>query len=81
VTQQAEDLFELIERGELCWPRDPAEITRATFTVKFRRQSRPRRLTIVPCNRALYSRDEDSPILERWLMAREIIQPITVLRA
>lgn len=76
VIQQAEDLFSLIEHGELCWPRDVAEITSATFTVKFSRQSRARRVTIVPCNRALYSRDEDSPILERWMAARGLIQPL-----
>lgn len=81
VIQQADDLFALIEQGEVCWPQDVTEITRATFTVKFWRQSRARRVTIVPCNRALYSRDEDSPILERWMMAREIIQPATVLEA
>jgi hypothetical protein len=79
--QQADDLFALIEQGELCWPQDVTEITRATFTVKFWRQSRARRVTIVPCNRALYSRDEDSPILERWMAARQIIQPATVLEA
>jgi hypothetical protein len=79
VTQQADDLFALIEHGELCWPRDVTEITRATFTVKFWRQSRARRVTIVPCNRALYTRDEDSPILERWMAARQLIQPVTVL--
>ena len=79
VIQQAEDLFALIEHGELCWPRDVTEITRATFTVKFWHQSRARRVTIVPCNRALYSRDEDSPILERWMTARQLIQPAMVL--
>jgi hypothetical protein len=78
--QQAEDLFTLIERGEICWPRDLTEITRATFTVKFWKQRRPRQLTIVPCNRALYARDEDGPILERWMAARQIIQPMTVLQ-
>jgi hypothetical protein len=79
VIQQADDLFALIERGELCWPRDVTEITRATFTVKFWRQRRPRRLTIVPCNRALYSRDEDGAILERWMAARGIVQPMQAL--
>lgn len=79
VTQQADDLFALIEHGQFCWPSDLKEITKATFTVKLWRQSRARRVTIVPCNRALYSCDEDSPILERWMTARELIQPATVL--
>jgi hypothetical protein len=81
VVQQADDLFELIERGEVRWPQDPTEITRATFTVKFWRQSRPRQLTIMPCNRALYARDEDSPILERWMAARQIIQEASIVQA
>lgn len=79
VIQQADDLFALIEHGELCWPRDLKEISKATFTVKLRRQSRTRRVTIVPCNRAVYSCDEDGPILERWMVARELILPATVL--
>ena len=81
VIQQADDLFQLFERGELFWPRDLTEVTKATFTVKFWRQKRPRQLTIVPCNRALYARDEDSPILAKWMEAREIILPATVIQA
>lgn len=76
MTQQADDLFALIEHGELSWPRDVREITKATFTVKFWRQNRAQRVTIMPCNRALFSCDEDSPILERWMEARELIQPL-----
>jgi len=81
VIHQADDLFELFERGELHWPRDLTEVAKATFTVKFWRQRRPRQLTIVPCNRALYARDGDSPILAKWMEAREIIQPAIVLQA
>ena len=52
VIQQADDLFALIERGKIRWPRDLTEITRATFTVKFWKEKRPRRLTIMSsaCN-------------------------------
>ena len=32
-------------------------------------QKRPRQLTIVPCNRALYARDDDSPILAKWALS------------
>ncbi len=71
--RKADDVFELIERGDLKWPVSVEEITRATFRVKFRGAKRPRRLTIVPCNKALYGRDSDSGILERWLKARGFI--------
>jgi hypothetical protein len=73
-TERSADLFTLIERGEVRWPRDPSEVTRATFAVKLRGQERPRQLTLVPCNRALYSMDEHSPVLERWLAARRFIR-------
>jgi len=78
VIQRADDLFELFERGEIRWPKDLTEITRATFTVKLWRERRPRRLTIIPCNRALYARDEESPIMGKWMEAREMIRPIVL---
>jgi hypothetical protein len=78
--QQADDIFSLIEGQKIQWPEDINEFTRATFTVKFWRQKKARQVTIVPCNRALYTRDEDSPIFERWLEAREVIRPVTVLQ-
>ncbi len=72
-TEKADDIFELIEGGDLKWPEDVSEITRATFKVKFWKVRRARRLTIVPCNKALYGRESDSGILERWLRARGFI--------
>ena len=72
-TERAEDIFQFIEMGELKWPDRVDEITRATFKVKFWKAKRARRLTIVPCNKALYGRDSDSGILERWLRARGFI--------
>src|SRR5205823_13519657 len=73
VRHKAGDIFELAERGELEWPRKIEEITRATFKVKFRRARRARRLTIVPCNKALYARDSDSGVLEKFLKARGFV--------
>ena len=73
VTRKAEDIFELIERAEVRWPAKIEQITRATFEVKFWQARRPRRLTLVPCNKAQYGRDEDSTVLEQWLAAREFI--------
>src|SRR5205809_275533 len=76
VTQQAEDIFTLIEKDHLQWPEKVDEITKATFTVRLCREKRPRRVTIVPCNRALYSRDEESGMLERWMEARGLVRPV-----
>jgi hypothetical protein len=73
--QQAGDIFTLIEREEIQWPTKMEEITKATFTVKLWGQKRARRMTIVPCNRALYSRDEESWILEKWMEARGLVYP------
>jgi hypothetical protein len=77
VLQQAGDIFALVEQNELQWPKEIEQITRATFTVKFWRQKRPRRVTIVPCNRALYSRNEDAGLLEKWMEARSFIQAVS----
>ncbi len=71
--RKAADIFALIESGRLVWPRNVAEIRRATFAIKFWRAPRPRRLTIMPCNRVVYSREEDSGILEQLLRSRGFI--------
>jgi hypothetical protein len=73
VIQKADDIFTLIERSELSWPGHRGQIVRATFKVKFWRAKKPRRLTIVPCNKALYGCDDDSTLLEQWLEAREFV--------
>ena len=71
---EAEDVFGLVERGELAWPKSPEDFASATFKVKFRGAKSPRRLTIVPCNRVIYGREEDWPFLERLMMARGFIR-------
>jgi len=75
VLRRADDIFELVENEEVRWPGRIEEITRATFEIKFWKTRRPRRLTIVPCNKALYGRDEDSRLLEQWLEARQFLVP------
>ena len=73
--EQADDIFALVEKAKLTWPKEVQDIASATFAVKLWRQKRARRVTIMPSNRAIYSRDEDSGILERWMEAREFIVP------
>src|SRR5258705_122034 len=43
ITHRADDIFELVDRGELEWPKKVEEITRATFKVRFWRTRRSRR--------------------------------------
>jgi hypothetical protein len=71
VTRKANDIFALVERGAIRWPEDVNQITRATFELRFRDTRKSRRLTIIPSNRALYGRDDDSALFEQWLQARQ----------
>ncbi len=77
VIHKADDIFRLVDHDELEWPNRLEHLARATFEVKFRRATRPRQLTIVPCNKALYGRDSDTPLLEQWLQARCFIDERT----
>jgi hypothetical protein len=67
---EADDIFEQIEMGKIRWPGTVEEVTQARFEVRLQRGKRPRRLAIVPCNKALYTRDADSHFLERFVAAR-----------
>ena len=72
--QEAEDIFRLVERGKVKWPDRLEDFASATFQVKFHGAKKPRRLTIVPCNRVIYGREEDWPLLERLMLARGFIK-------
>jgi hypothetical protein len=72
--QEGDDIFGLVERGRVKWPERLEDITSATFQVRFRGARRPRRLTIMPCNRVIYGREEDWPLLERLMLARGFIK-------
>ena len=73
VTRKSDDIFALLENGRVEWPKAPGAITRATFEVKFTEARKARRVTILPSNKALYGRDDDSLLVERWLAARKFI--------
>ena len=73
VAHQARDIFELLERGELQWPQRIEDITRARFAVRFRGARRERSFTIIPSNRVVYSREDDSRLLGKWMVAREFM--------
>ena len=72
--KEADDVFGLVERGQLAWPKSLQDFASATFQVKFRGAKSPRRVTIVPCNRVIYGREEDWPLLERFMAARGFIR-------
>ena len=71
VTRKADDIFALVECGHLRWPEDVSQITRAMFELTFRDARKSRRLTLIPSNKALYGRDDDSVLVEQWLQARQ----------
>ncbi|MBI5386787.1 MAG: hypothetical protein HZA90_19115 [Verrucomicrobia bacterium] len=73
VTRKSDDIFALLEKGRVEWPKPPGAITRATFEIKFTAAKKARRVTILPSNKALYGRDDDSLLVERWLAARKFI--------
>jgi len=69
VTRVSDDIFALIEKEKLSWPSEEC-IKRVTFEIKFADSKKPRRVTLIPSNKAQYGRDDDSVIVERWLAAR-----------
>jgi hypothetical protein len=73
VIRKATDIFKLVETGSLQWPLNVSDIRRATFNVKFWRAPRSRRFTIVPCNRVIFGREEDSALIEKLMAARGFI--------
>jgi hypothetical protein len=73
VTRESEDIFARVENDLFRWPTAPERLARAGFEVKFTSGNRPRRVTIMPPNRALYGRDDDSILVEQWLRARGFI--------
>ncbi|MBF0629353.1 MAG: hypothetical protein HQL91_14150, partial [Magnetococcales bacterium] len=67
--KKATDLFAYFEeKGIAIHPS--SRLVMATFEVKFSNARRPRSLTIYPANHALYTRDEDSTLLEKWMGKR-----------
>nr|CRH06174.1 conserved protein of unknown function [Candidatus Magnetococcus massalia] len=69
---QAKDLFGAFEeRNYTLWPT--MRLVTAQFEVKFSDSSKSRMLVILPSNRAKYTRDDDSNLLEKWMTKRGFI--------
>jgi hypothetical protein len=69
IIRKSEDIFELVANGLIKWPAVD-RIKRAGFEIKFADSTKTRRVTLIPSNKALYARDDDSALVEQWLKAR-----------
>ena len=72
ITHRSEDIFQLVAKGMVTWPA-VVRITRAGFEIKFADAKKARRVTLIPPNKAQYTRDDDSALVEQWLKARGFI--------
>lgn len=70
--RKADDVFGAYKSRNRTFPTKAA-IIKACFRITFSDSDRPRMVTIKPPNEAQYTRDADSLIVERWLMARGFI--------
>jgi hypothetical protein len=68
-TRRADDLFSAMAGRETSFSAN-AKLISAVFTVKFESAKTPRSITIRPKNVAMYTRDEDSVRVEKWLANR-----------
>lgn len=71
-TRKADDIFGQYKARKARFPAK-APIIKACFRVTFSDSDTPRTVTIRPPNEALYLRDADSVIVEKWLKLRGFI--------
>jgi len=70
--RKAEDIFASLKQRNREMPRKPP-IIRASFLIRFTNVKTPRTLTIRVGNVAQYTRDDDSAVVEEWLVKRRFI--------
>jgi hypothetical protein len=70
--RKADDVFTALQNRNDSMP-NKARITRASFLVKFSDYKTPRTVIIRPSNVAEYQHDDDSTVVEDWLMKRGFI--------
>jgi hypothetical protein len=70
---RAEDVFSVFESRKTTIPTKP-RLLRANFQVKFMDSRTPRAVAIRPPNVAQYARDDDSELIEEWLLRRGFIR-------
>jgi hypothetical protein len=69
---KARDVFEAFEERQAAFPEE-VEPLRAKLEVRFVDSKRPRSVTLCPPNVAIFTRDADSIILEKWMQQRGFI--------
>ncbi|MBF0453670.1 MAG: hypothetical protein HQL72_02495 [Magnetococcales bacterium] len=74
-TNKATDLFAAMElANKPVIPMDASPL-RAVFEVKIANSKMSRKITVCPPNVAIYTRGEESPLVEEWLLKRGFIIP------
>jgi hypothetical protein len=73
--RRASDLYAAMRQRHWDFPPD-VPLVRATFLIEFYGSGGRRTVTLEPPNAAHYSRDEDSMLIDQWLLARGFIHPI-----
>ncbi|MBF0178161.1 MAG: hypothetical protein HQL63_15145 [Magnetococcales bacterium] len=68
-TRRARDLLAAFQQRAYSLPKS-ARLSEARFQIKFTASRAPRTLVIRPNNQAMYTRDDDSLILETWMKRR-----------
>ncbi|MBF0629222.1 MAG: hypothetical protein HQL91_13480 [Magnetococcales bacterium] len=71
--RRAQDLLAAFQQRGYLLPRT-ARLFLAKFQVKFSASKNPRTVTIRPANQAMYTRDDDSLLLEEWMKRRGFIR-------
>ena len=75
VMNKATDVFAAIEESnEQLIPTDASPL-KAIFGLRISNSKTVRKITVYPPNVATYTRDEESPLIEQWLMKRGFIIP------
>lgn len=72
LTHKAKDVFEAFEERQASLPEEVKPL-RAKLEVRFVDSKRPRSVTVCPPNVAIFTRDADSIILEKWMEQRGFI--------
>jgi hypothetical protein len=72
ITRKSDDLFGLFESRDQVFP-ESGRLVQASFQIKFSDSRTPRTIVIKPSNVALFTRDDDSILVEKWLEARGFI--------
>jgi len=72
-SHKAEDIFNAMASRAFHMPPH-ARLLQATFKVRFRDNPIPRSVTIKPTNVAIYTRDDDSQLIEEWLLRRRFTE-------